>query len=49
MRYQVVATVVAVVCFLAALALAYGWSLGGTNWQEWVSGGLVAFAAAHLP
>lgn len=40
--------IVAVVCFLVALLIAAG-TVGSGNEPAWVAGGLLAFAAAHLP
>lgn len=40
--------VVAIVCFAVGLILAVGWIHGG-NQDAWLFGGLLAFAAAHLP
>lgn len=40
--------VVSIVCFVIGLILAVGWIHGG-NEQAWLFGGLLAFAAAHLP
>lgn len=40
--------VVSIVCFVIGLILAIGWIHGGND-QAWLFGGLLAFAAAHLP
>ena len=40
--------VIAILCFFVGLILAVGWVNGG-NEQAWLFGGLLAFAAAHLP
>jgi hypothetical protein len=40
--------VAAVVCFVVALMLELG-VVNGSDWHAWTLGGLVAFAAAHLP
>ena len=41
--------VAAVACFVIALIIALGASLGGSTYSEWVAGGLIAFAASFLP
>lgn len=40
--------VVSIVCFFVGLILAIGW-LHGSHENAWLFGGLLAFAAAHLP
>ena len=40
--------VIAIVCFAVGFILAVGWLSGG-NQDAWLFGGLLAFAAAHLP
>jgi len=40
--------VISIVCFAVGLILAVGWINGG-NQDAWLFGGLLAFAAAHLP
>jgi cell division protein FtsW (lipid II flippase) len=40
-------TLVAVVLFIVALIVAV--TDYGSHWAAWVSGGLIAFAAGHLP
>jgi hypothetical protein len=40
--------VVSIVCFAIGLIIAVGWINGG-NLNAWLFGGLLAFAAAHLP
>lgn len=33
----------ALACFVCALLVALGVDLGGSTWQEWIAGGLVAY------
>lgn len=40
--------VAAVVCFLVALLLELS-VFSGSDWRAWTLGGLLSFAAAHLP
>lgn len=40
--------VLAILCFAVGFILAVGWVHGG-NINAWLFGGLLAFAAAHLP
>jgi hypothetical protein len=39
----------ACVCFAIALLIALGVSLGGSTFSDWLAGGLLSFALAHLP
>lgn len=38
----------AAACFLASLAVALGATLGGSTWQQWLSGGLLAWLLALI-
>lgn len=47
---NLIALIIAIVCFLIALLLATGtFGISGGNEPAWIAGGLLAFAAAHLP
>lgn len=49
MTRSLLLTVAALACFVVALVLALGASLGGSTWAQWVAGGLVAYVARELP
>lgn len=45
---SLVLLVISIVCFAVGLILALNWASGG-NQDAWLFGGLLAFAAVHLP